>query len=226
LWQAEISVSTSGQIGTARAPAAYQDMRRVVAIAVLVLAGCGDGAVERPAAAHEPAAESRPHGVTTGCDHRSGAAFGDIYSDRDTLVVGPFALVGAGYTPVETVREYGGDKFPALVREGHRVTVSIARPARRTAGLAYGPLPQGEIAPADGHRVVTFVACRRGEPSGSTADGEPVTFWSGFVLTARPGCVPLKVWVDDEPAPRRAVIPFGVPTRERSGRSCGRDGPA
>jgi hypothetical protein len=37
-----------------------------------------------------------------------------------------------------------------------------------------------------------------------------VTFWSGFVLTASPGCVPLKIWVDDEPAPRRAVVRLGV----------------
>jgi hypothetical protein len=46
--------------------------------------------------------------------------------------------------------------------------------------------------------------------SGSSADGQPVTFWSGFVLTAAPRCVPLDVWVDDEPAPRRVVLAMGV----------------
>jgi hypothetical protein len=66
---------------------------------------------------------------------------------------------------------------------------------------------------------MTFVACRPGKPtrsyrpegpSGSYADGEPVTFWSGFVLARRPVCVPLQVYVDDRPWPRRAVIDMGA----------------
>jgi hypothetical protein len=36
-----------------------------------------------------------------------------------------------------------------------------------------------------------------------------VTFWSGFVLTASPRCVPLEVWVDDERSPRRTVLRMG-----------------
>jgi hypothetical protein len=36
------------------------------------------------------------------------------------------------------------------------------------------------------------------------ATGRPVTFWSGFVLASRPGCVPLRVWIDRERAPRHA----------------------
>jgi len=63
----------------------------------------------------------------------------------------------------------------------------------------------------DSRRVVTFVACRRGEwPPRSIRDGWPVSGWVGFLLARSPRCVPLLVWVDDEPSPRRAVIPFGV----------------
>ena len=32
-----------------------------------------------------------------------------------------------------------------------------------------------------------------------------------IVLASRPQCVPLRVWVDDEPAPRRARIALGRP---------------
>jgi hypothetical protein len=118
-------------------------------------------------------------------------------------------LIGGAYTSAATAREFGGNKFPLLVKAGHSVTVRIARPARRTAGLAYGLLPQGELTLRDTHASVTFVACRRGEPSGNHADGVPITFWSGFVLTRRPACVPLEVHVDDEASPRRVGLALG-----------------
>ena len=80
----------------------------------------------------------------------------------------------------------------------------------RSAALGYGPLPEGEVGMADGHRVVlTFIACRRNETSGSEADGAPVTFWSGFLLADRPQCVRLRVWVDREPRPRTASVSLG-----------------
>jgi hypothetical protein len=98
-----------------------------------------------------------------------------------------------------------------LVRQRHRVTIELSRKTRRAgAGLAYGPLPQGETYLRDTHRVVTFIACRSG--SASTADGRPVTFWSGSVLARTPRCVRLRVWIDKRRAPRRAVIRLGVPT--------------
>jgi len=139
----------------------------------------------------------RPKGAVENCSARSMADFPGAYSDPHNVVVGPLVLVGAAHTPVRTVREFGGNKFPVLVRAGHRVTVALSRETRRVAGLGYGPLPQEvDLAPSDGHRVVTFKACRRGRDSGSDADGRPVTFWSGFVLTSSPGCVPLELWVD------------------------------
>jgi hypothetical protein len=90
------------------------------------------------------------------------------------------------------------------------VTVELSPSTRRGAGLAYGPLPQGETYLRDTHRVVTFIACRHGQSSGSSVDGRPVTFWSGSVLARSPRCVPLLVWVDAEPSPRRAVVRLGV----------------
>jgi hypothetical protein len=175
-------------------------------LVVLALAGCAE---EATVVQREPARE-RPRGAVADCEGRSEAAFEDVFADKGNLVVGPFALVGAMQTSAETIGLYGGDKLMAIVRDGHRVTVAMSRKTRKVAALAYGPLPQGEIHLRDGHRVVTFAACAPGGPSGSTAGGAPVTFWSGFLLAAGPGCVPLRIWVDDEPAPRRAEIPFGV----------------
>jgi hypothetical protein len=189
----------------------------------LTLAACGEpesDGTAREAAVRAPAPppgadgapRKRPQGVVENCSRRSLATFPGAFSDPHNVVVGPLVLVGAGDTPASTVREFGGNKFPALVRAGHRVTVALSRRTRRVAGLGYGPLPQGvELSPRDGHRVVTFIACRPGENSGSSVDGEPVTFWSGFVLTSSPRCVPLDVWVDDEPTPRHTVLRMGAP---------------
>jgi hypothetical protein len=127
-------------------------------------------------------------------------------------------LIGGADTDASTVREFGGNKFPLLVKAGHTVTVRLAGAGRRVAGLAYGPLPQGEPKLRDAYRSVTFVACRPGSasrrdspngPTGSRADGAAITFWSGFVLTRAPACIPLDIYVDDEPSPRRVGLPLG-----------------
>jgi hypothetical protein len=171
-----------------------------------------EAAVRTPTPTPAPgAARTRPRGVVEDCSTRSHASFPGAFSDPHNVVVGPLVLVGAAYTSASTVREFGGNKFPALVRAGHRVTIALSPRTRRGAGLGYGPLPQGvELSPRDGHRVVTFVACQPGERSANTSDGQ-VTFWSGFVLTASPRCVPLDVWVDDERSPRRTALRMGVP---------------
>jgi hypothetical protein len=189
--------------------------QRVAAIAssasvAVVLAACGgsrtDGTV-REAAVSTPtpvrgAPHTRPRGVVEDCSTRSQASFPGAFSDPDNVVVGPLVLVGAAATPASTVREFGGNKFPALVKAGHRVTLALSRRIRRIVGLGYGPLPQGvELSPRDGHRVVTFIACQPGRA--------PVTFWSGFVLTRRPACIPLEIYVDGADAPLRAGLPLG-----------------
>jgi hypothetical protein len=156
----------------------------------------------------------RPRGVVENCATQSGANFPGAFTSSINLVVGPLALVGAGGTPQfvwDSAANVGFQKFPLLVRQRHRVTIELSRKTRRDgAGLAYGPLPQGETYLRDTHRVVTFIACRGG--SASTADGRPVTFWSGAVLARTPRCVRLLVWIDKRPTPRRAVIRLGVPT--------------
>jgi hypothetical protein len=155
----------------------------------------------------------RPHDVIEDCSTRSSAQFPGFTSPRN-LIVGPLAFIGAGGTPGVVPNSTGTEvfqKFPLLVRNGHKVTVELSPSTRRGVGLAYGPLPQGETYLRDTHRVVTFIACRHGQRSGSSADGRPVTFWSGSVLARSPRCVRLLVWVDAERSPRRAVIRLGVP---------------
>jgi hypothetical protein len=156
----------------------------------------------------DTAAQSQKVAVEN-CSTRSQARFPGAFTARRNLVVGPLSMVGAGrrahFDPV-----FGGQKFQLLVRNGHRVTVKLPRRARPGAGLAYGPLPHGEVGVEDAHRVVRFTACRRGVSSGSSADGRPVTFWSGGVLARSPRCVPLRVFVDGAREPRRAVIRLGV----------------
>jgi len=148
------------------------------------------------------AARVRPRGVVADCSKGSGIGAGSLskFRSRGNLVVGPLAMTGAAVTP-----GYGGNKFPLYVRGGHRVTVEVSPGARS------GPRPKRPRLVRDGYRVVTFIACRRGEFSpglGSTAGR--VSFWSGGVLADSPRCVPLLVWVDDERSPRRAVIDLGV----------------
>ena len=178
------------------------------AAAVAVAAGS-------PAAAGAPSEAARPTGPKVTCAKRSEADFPRAFSDPRNLVVGPLVLVGAGsYTPVSVVRRFGGNKFPLLVKAGHRVTLRLSRALQRSAGLAYAgmgrrPLPGGEVQVRDTAQAMTFVACRPGGPSGSHGGAEPVTFWSGFVMTSVPRCLALAVYVDGEPAPRRARIALG-----------------
>lgn len=155
-------------------------------------------------------AATRPAGALETCREQSSAGFPQAFTSRDNLVVGPLVMVGAGrLTDAGTVRKFGGNKFPLLVASGHRVTIELTARTRRFASLGYADLPQArKLTVRDGHRVVTFRACAAGHGL-SDASGRRVTFWSGFVLASRPQCVALRVWVDAEPAPRRARIPLG-----------------
>jgi hypothetical protein len=155
---------------------------------------------------------TRPTPAGETCDTRSEAQFGGAFADPSNLVSGPLAFVGAGEPqPASVVEEYGGQKFPVLVRAGRTVTVEVPAEARERVALGYGPLPQGKIGFADGHAAVRFAACVRGGPSSSSAGrGEPVTFWSGFVLVSEPTCAPLDVYVDEETEPRRVEIALGA----------------
>lgn len=160
------------------------------------------------------AAHGHPIAARATCPMQSEADFPNAYVDPRNLVVGPLALVGAGApTSAETVARFGGNKFPLIVKVGHTVTISVLPSAHGVAALAYGGnLPHGRsLTVRDGFQTETFVACRADEPTSSTAGaGEPVTFWSGFVLAARPVCVPLDVSVDDRTA-RRVDLSMVLP---------------
>ena len=140
-----------------------------------------------------------PPAVVATCRMRSEttAPFPRAFSSPDNLVVGPLVMVGAGrLTTEDTVREFGGNKFPLLVRNRRRVTVEV------TAGDA-----RLSYARHRRERAIRFVACRRG--SGSRGGRHRVTFWSGFVETNQPQCVRLRVWIGRDGSPRSAAIPLG-----------------
>jgi hypothetical protein len=186
-------------------------------LAALAFASCGGS--PKPAADARPVstpttapedlgqATSRGHAVED-CSRQSEAEFPGAFTSRANFVVGPLAMIDGAYTDSDTVREFGGNKFPVLVPAGHTVTLALAPDARRIAGLAYGPLPQGETKMRDTYRSVTFVACRPGK-SQSRGGGFEVTFWSGFVLTRMPVCLPLDVSIDGAP-PRRVALALGA----------------
>jgi hypothetical protein len=176
---------------------------RAVALVVLALL---PGQVA-PAAAKAP---DTGHPAT--CAQQSGASFPGAYTSRDNLVVGPLSMIGAGrYTSPATVREFGGNKFPVLVKAGYTVTLALSRRANRSASLFYATGSGGaltETRVSDGHRVITFRACSA-RRAASDADGHPVTFWSGFVVVSKPMCVRLEARVDGERMPRRDRIALG-----------------
>jgi hypothetical protein len=163
-----------------------------------------------PAHRHS-AARERPRGFVEDCSRIRGVMAAREFTLRRNLVVGPMVILYAGRTLAYVGSDDGiGNKLFVLVRGGHRVTLELSRDTHRGAGLAFGP-PEGEVRLRDTRRVVTFVACRRGEgPVGSVSDGWPVSGWVGFLLARSPRCVPLLFWVDDEHRPRHAVIRFGM----------------
>jgi hypothetical protein len=168
------------------------------------LAGITASLTALTSAAPAASATDHPTGVVETCAHQSGAGFPHAYTSRYNLVAGPLSMIGAGrFTDAATVERHGGNKFPLLVAASHRVTIELTRTTHRFASLAYGSHSR------TGHRVMTFRSCNRHDAA-STADGKPVTFWSGFVQATRPGCVRLRIWVDRERTPRRAHIELGA----------------
>jgi len=183
--------------------------RTVLATAVVAIAA----AISASAWANRAQPGEHPSTAVESCATQSGADFPHAFTSPQNVVVGPLSLTGAGGSPNFVWNSRGTEgfqKFPLLVRAGHRVTVELSPRTRLGAGLAYGPLPQGETYLRDTYRAVTFIACKRGQHSWSSADGQPVTFWSGAVLARSPRCIPLLVRVDGERSPRRRVIRLGV----------------
>jgi hypothetical protein len=195
-----------------RTGAAIASAAAAAAVSVLLMSSCeSDSSPNREESARGPGAgsptasgQSSPRGRPARCSARSEANFPGAFANPRNLVVGPLVLIGgARPTPAGVVEEFGGQKFPLLVRAGHTVTVHLPQSTHNDPGLAYGPFGD------DPQRTITFVSCRLGVPSGSSADGA-VTFWSGFVTTSAPRCVPLKVYADDARSPRSAALSLGA----------------
>jgi hypothetical protein len=158
------------------------------------------------------ASRDRPRGVVEDCSRISGVGARRDLTSRLNLVVGPVALLHAARPWAYRVE---GEKLFVVVRGGHRVTLELSPRTRRGAGLVFGKFRNANVRLSEARRVATFIACQRGEwPAGSIPDGWPVSGWVGGLLALSPRCVPLLIWVDDEPSPRRAVIRFGVPICE------------
>jgi hypothetical protein len=159
--------------------------------AVLIL-----GSTER--ASPTASTQGVPQGKRVGCSERSQGNFPGAFNDRNNLVVGPLAMLGgARYTRPRDVRRHGGQKYPLLVRVGRTVTVHLPESTGNDPGLAYGRSHDNP------KRTLRFVACRRGP-------GPRVTFWSGFVRTRTPNCVPLEIYVGAAPAPRSRSLALGA----------------
>lgn len=192
-------------------------MTAVAAVAAVLLgtSGQAESAAASPPSPTSSAAPTtshverkRPRGAVEDCSTTSGWGRRDEFTQLQNLVVGPLALGRAGVM-LEYAEHVDGNKLFVFVRGGHRVTLELTRDTRQDVGLVFGTFASANVDLRDARRVVTFVACRRGERSGRF-DGWPVTSWVGFLLASSPRCVPLLVWVDDERSPRRAVIRFGV----------------
>lgn len=155
---------------------------------------------------------------TASCRNRSMAAFPRGFTARSNLIAGPLSIIGAGDagTPsgARTILALGWWKSPVLVAAGRTVTVRVAsgsKDAVRLTGYAGHGAPGGAFRTQP--TAVRFRACSPNERSGSTADGRPVTFWSGgFAVRRLPVCAEVIIRVDGEPAARRLRLPFGVPS--------------
>jgi hypothetical protein len=138
-------------------------------------------------------ARERPRGVVEDCSTTPGWGRRDEFTSRQNLIVGPLALK-RGAVMWEYDERVGGDKLFVFVKGGHRVTLELSRRTRKDVGLAFGRFPDPNVRLRDARRVVTFIACRRGELSEPRFDGWPVTSWVVF-SPARPGvCLSSSGW--------------------------------
>jgi hypothetical protein len=162
-----------------------------------------------------PAASASARGVETArCANQSEAGFPGAFDSPESLVVGPLSFVLLQHireVTMDEIRLFGGVKSPALVRPGHTVKVSIDRPARSFARLAYVHVRGRDSEDFDAHpHTVRFKACDR-DRAESNVDGRPVTFWSGFFLLRKsPACLPVTIRVDRRPARHRDLSVGGA----------------
>lgn len=132
--------------------------------------------------------------ATATCRNQSGAEFPGAFTDPDNVVVGPLAFVGlrgAATTTPNNLKRFGGYKSPLLVRAGRTATISIDPAARSFVRLNHGGF-RGPFRRLP--HTIRAAACPERQAL-SDVDGRPVTFWSGFFVVTRPGCVPVTITV-------------------------------
>jgi hypothetical protein len=143
------------------------------------------------------------------CRDQSGASFPHLFSDPESLVVGPFAfshLRSGANASDDNIKRHGGWKSPAVLRIKHRAVVTIDKDSRSYARLDY---THADEPFRRRPHTMRFVACTKASETLSDADGKPVTFWSGFfVVNKTPACVRIKIKVDRRPA-RHYTIAIG-----------------
>ena len=79
-----------------------------LALALILWNGPHDAPASSPATDLRTARED--------CSTRSEANFPGGFTSPRNLVVGPLVLIGGAYTDPATVRKFGGNKFPLLVK--------------------------------------------------------------------------------------------------------------
>ena len=123
---------------------AEMNVRAVLATAPIVIAAAAITGASAWADRGQPA--KHPSTAVENCSTQSGADFPHAFTSPRNLVVGPLSLTGAADSPAfvsNSQRTEGWQKFPLLVREGHRVKVELSPKTRIGAGLAYGPCRKG-----------------------------------------------------------------------------------
>jgi hypothetical protein len=119
--------------------------------------------------------------------------------------IGPLVIWPSSRTRVEP---YAREQWRYYVK------APIILPARTKAVLAVAA--RATSLAAFHHRdgfvsAIRFEACPERTPSWGYAGrvGKYTSFPFGFVLTRRPACVPMELWIDGEAAPIRRLVPFG-----------------
>lgn len=171
---------------------------------VLVLVASGSLAAASTAAA--PAAEA-PIGELRHCGSRGDSSKPAKPPWPVGARIGPLVIWPSIRTRVEPYANGPWAyyvKAPIILPARTKVVLAVAG---RAASLAAFQGRRGEFVPA-----VRFEACREREPAfpGSYRGtvGKYTSFPFGFVLTRRPACIPMEVWIDGRETPIRRLVPF------------------
>jgi len=131
------------------------------------------------------------------------------FDPRRDIVRGPFALVTvrsdlnllsrASYEP--RGGRLAAVKLPIGLRAGHRATLSISTSQRGRAALIYRERTHSANRVKDGDEAVSFEPCSADTPAFSGGVVGPITGWAGAMIVTGPGCIRLRLRVDDQRRP-------------------------